>query len=148
LSVVLLLAGALTGCNGGSGDSGDGGPYDATALPGDSEPLICQQFTDAGLPCSPPSPVLCFAECEAGGCRCSETPEGPRWVCTTDLSCIPDCAPIDDGCSPVPTGDDGSGGDDGAAGDDGGGSDGSSDSGADAGAATDAGDAGGDSPSD
>jgi hypothetical protein len=134
-ALALAVAGA-PGCSGGSGSGGDGGPTDSTTTPVDGEPAICLAFTEAGAPCSPASPVRCFAECEAGGCYCSQTPAGSRWVCVTDLSCLPDCAPVDDGCSPVPTGDDGSGDDGG--GDDGGGNDGGGDA-SDAGAGGDAG---------
>jgi len=83
------------------GDDSPAGPDDA------AEPLICTQFTAAGSPCPTASPVLCFQECEAGGCTCRAMPGGPRWVCVTDLSCVPDCAPVDDGCSTAPSEDGG-----------------------------------------
>jgi hypothetical protein len=116
-SALLILAFALAGtslaptaCNGSSsadggeggdessGDDEDTGPLEA------SEPLICTEFTEAGAPCSLPSPVRCFPECETGGCSCTATAAGPRWRCQTDLSCMPDCAPVDDGCSPASPG--------------------------------------------
>lgn len=78
------------------------------------EPVICTEFTEAGAPCPAASPVRCFSECEAGGCYCREQAPGepPIWVCTVDTTCLPDCAPLDDGCSPVIfTGDDGPEGD-------------------------------------
>jgi len=143
LALTLALPGA---CNGNSGAGDDGGAADGTLEGGDdaSEPLICTEFTEAGAPCSTPSPVRCFAECEAGGCFCTATSAGPRWTCETDLSCLADCAPLDDGCA-TPIGDDG--GDDGtgddSAGDTGGG-DGAGDGGADGDAGPgDAGDASG-----
>src|SRR5271165_4381295 len=91
LALTLSLPGA---CNGSSASGGDGGA-DATTDSGDdaSEPLICTEFTEAGAPCSTPSPLRCFAECEAGGCSCTATPQGPRWTCQSDLSCLADCAP-------------------------------------------------------
>jgi len=69
--------------------------------------------------------------------------QGPRWTCESDLSCLADCAPLDDGCAP-PTGDDG--GDDGT-GDDSAGETGGGDGGGDTGPGdtgpSDAGDASG-----
>jgi hypothetical protein len=64
----------------------------------DGEPAICAAFTSADAPCPTPSPVRCFPMCDAGGCYCRPTPQGPRWTCTTDTTCLPDCAPINDGC--------------------------------------------------
>jgi len=115
-ALTLVLPGA---CNGNGNDSGDdGGELDSTVESGDdaAEPLICTEFTEAGAPCPTPSPVRCFPECEAGGCFCTATPQGPRWTCESDLSCLADCAPLDDGCgAPISDND--------AASDDGGGDD-------------------------
>jgi hypothetical protein len=133
VSLLSAVAIGAAGCNGG-GSGGDGGPGDATTPPEDG-PAICNEFTDAGLPCPQASPVLCFQQCTTGGCSCSETPAGRVWVCHTDTSCLPDCAPIDDGCTQLPTGD-------ALTPDDGSEPDGSADAGADAGAA-----AGTDAPS-
>jgi hypothetical protein len=139
----VALTGGAPACSSGSA-AGDAGPSDATTAPSDGEPVICTQFTSAGDPCPTPSPVRCFPECEAGGCYCTQTSSGARWVCQTDLSCMPDCAPVDDGCSPVPTGgDDGGGGSDDDAAD--AGADGDA---ADAAGAADAGDAASDAASD
>jgi hypothetical protein len=108
----LALVQTVAGC-GGDSNAADGGSTDATMFPPDGEPEICLEFTKAGAPCSHASPVRCFAECDAGGCYCSQSPGGARWTCITDLACVPDCGPLDDGCSPMPLGDDGSTGDDG-----------------------------------
>jgi hypothetical protein len=149
LALILGLPGACSDSNGAAGDGG----ADVTAADGDdaAEPAICLEFTEAGAPCSTASPVRCFAECEAGGCSCMATSQGPRWACQSDLSCMPDCGPLDDGCSPPGddsgddvTGDDAGdeGGGDSAVNDgggDGAGSDGAGEGGADAGP----GDAGG-----
>lgn len=126
------------------------GPSDAATLDEQdageeeaSEPIICTEFTEAGAPCPVASPVVCFQECEAGGCSCRERGPGqsPVWVCTVDTSCLPDCAPLDDGCSPVIySGDDGP--EDGSPSDDSPADAPVFDSG-DAGAATDAADASG-----
>lgn len=92
-------------CN-GNGGGGDGGPPEDGPSPViDGEPVLCTEFTEAGAPCPTASPVRCFPECEAGGCYCQETAHGRVWVCQTDLSCIPDCAPLDDGCATVPMND-------------------------------------------
>lgn len=116
-ALVLALPEACSS-NGGS-PADDGGATDGTLESGDdaAEPPICLEFTEAGAPCSAPSPVRCFAECEAGGCYCTATPEGPRWTCQADLSCVADCGPLEDGCGTTIFGDDSSGDD--AAGDDG-----------------------------
>jgi hypothetical protein len=139
-SFALAVALALPWACSGSGASGGDGGADATTEGGDdaAEPLICTEFTEAGAPCSTPSPVRCFAECEAGGCSCTATPQGPRWSCHSDQSCMADCAPLDDGCGP-PMGDDG--------GDEGIGDDGGGDAGGDA-AGEAAGDGAGDAPGD
>lgn len=144
LTLTLALPGACNSNNGASGD--DGGATDATTESGDdaSEPPICMEFTEPGSPCSAPSPVRCFPECEAGGCYCSATAQGPRWTCQSDLSCLADCAPLDDGCTP-PMGDDG--GDDGP-GDDSSGEAGSSDSGSGESSGGEGGDSGGDAGGD
>ncbi len=95
-------------CHGGSASPTDAGA-EAGDIGGDaSEPAICMQFSQVGDPCPGPSPVRCFPECDSGGCFCRSTAKGgpPVWVCQTDLSCIPDCGPLDDGCAPATTGDD------------------------------------------
>jgi hypothetical protein len=108
LGLTGILA-APTACS-SSNESDDGGD-DAQVIGDDSatgpndaaEPVICTEFTEPGSPCPTPSPVVCFPECEAGGCSCrSVAGQGPIWVCVTDLSCMPDCAPSDDACSPEP----------------------------------------------
>jgi hypothetical protein len=143
LALTLALPGACNSNNDAAGD--DGGATDGTLESGDdaAEPLICTEFTAPGSPCSTPSPVRCFPECEAGGCSCTATAQGPRWTCESDLSCLADCAPLDDGCA-SPTGDDG--GDDGT-GDDSAGETGGGDGGGDTGPGdtgpSDAGDASG-----
>jgi hypothetical protein len=94
-SAVLLLV--VAGCTGGSGagmeDGADGG-YRVVD--------ICDAFTGVDTACPVASPVRCFAYCEAGGCYCSVTPAGARWSCTVDMSCMPDCGPLDDGCGGGP----------------------------------------------
>jgi hypothetical protein len=89
-----LACSACTGDNGNASDAGGDATLEATD--------ICSQFTDetkAGDPCPQASPTRCFPECESGGCYCAVgMGGGPAWKCTTDLSCMPDCAPIDDAC--------------------------------------------------
>jgi hypothetical protein len=79
----------------------DGEPSDAGAT-GDASAegsTLCDEFTEAGAPCSVASSVACFPMCEAGGCFCTVKPGvGPRWVCVTDTTCLPDCAPLDESC--------------------------------------------------
>jgi hypothetical protein len=88
---LLLLLALGAGCTSG-GAAGDGGA-DAPAVID-----VCDAFTGVDTACPLASPVRCFALCEAGGCSCLATPHGPRWGCETDLSCVPDCGPLDDGC--------------------------------------------------
>jgi hypothetical protein len=67
---------------------------------GDAAPLdLCDAFTGVGTACPRAGPLVCFPMCEAGGCFCSETPDGPQWSCVTDRSCEQVCAPIDDACA-------------------------------------------------
>jgi hypothetical protein len=113
-AVPLLLAAPSCSSNGaGPSDAATGDEPDG--LGEDAEPILCTEFTEAGAPCPVPSPVRCFAECEAGGCYCREQGPGrpPVWECTVDLSCLPDCGPLDDGCSPVISFGDAGSGDDG-----------------------------------
>jgi len=91
-----------SGCS-SSSPPGDGGA-DATSPPGDSASgdatTICDEFTEAGALCPGASALRCFPICDAGGCFCRLTPGGgPRWVCVTDTTCLPDCAPVDPTCA-------------------------------------------------
>ena len=103
-SVLATLVGALAmvsaACGNGDHTAAEGG----TAADGDaaspaSDLCDLDAFTGSGMPCPIASPVVCFPECEAGGCSCTETASGPRWSCVTDLSCTAPCAPIDDACA-------------------------------------------------
>jgi hypothetical protein len=96
LSAALRLA--ALGCspsNASSDASEDAGAEDADG----GSYSICDAFTAVGHECPLASPFRCFPECEVGGCYCESTADGPRWGCVTDLSCIPDCAPIEENCS-------------------------------------------------
>jgi hypothetical protein len=90
--LALGLALASSACSHPSAVADAGEDSAATALD------LCDAFTESGAACLLASPVRCFPECESGGCFCRATPEGPRWACDTDLSCVPDCAPIDEEC--------------------------------------------------
>jgi len=92
-SIALSLESA--GCHGNESDGGEDVVAEDVIV---DVVTVCDDFTEAGAPCSMASPLVCFPMCEAGGCRCHATAAGPRWECTTDLSCLPDCAPIDDAC--------------------------------------------------
>jgi len=72
-----------------------------TAVPDASAPGVdlCDAFTGVDTACPIASPTRCFPDCDAGGCYCRATEAGPRWACVTDLSCMPSCAPIEDGCA-------------------------------------------------
>jgi hypothetical protein len=94
----LAASGALLACPGCGGDgtaSAEAGAIDAKA------PIdFCDAFTGVGTACPGASPLVCFPMCEAGGCFCRETPEGPRWGCVTDRSCEQACAPLEeDACA-------------------------------------------------
>ncbi len=94
-TLALAPATAAIGCGSGDAASAEAGPSDAQA------PLLdlCDAFTGVGTTCPVASPIVCFPMCEAGGCFCSETPDGARWSCVTDTSCEQVCAPIDDACA-------------------------------------------------
>ena len=94
LAVLAVCAGCSTTSS--SADGGEGG----SSADGSSELLdICDAFTSVGERCPLESPVRCFPECEAGGCYCNHGDGGAVWACVTDLSCVPDCGPLDDGCA-------------------------------------------------
>jgi hypothetical protein len=125
----LALAGAFaSGPACSSNDDADGGDsgLDGTYV---DAPTFCDFFTEAGAPCPAVSKTQCFAMCTTGGCYCSATSSGPRWVCTEDFSCVPEAGPLEDSGSA-------DAGEDGGSAIDGGGMDAS-----DAGSAVDASDA-------
>jgi hypothetical protein len=95
MGIVWTLALACAGCGGDHAASTEAGPADAQA------PIdICDAFTGVGTACPAASPRVCFPMCEAGGCFCSETADGPVWGCVTDRSCEQACAPLDeDACA-------------------------------------------------
>ena len=99
LAAVGALATMSASCGADDHATTDGGALEAAMQAPD--PCDLDAFTGAGMPCGTASPLVCFPECEAGGCSCVETTAGPRWSCVTDLSCLPACAPIDDGCTPA-----------------------------------------------
>jgi hypothetical protein len=94
--LTLAIASASLGCGGDHAEAAEAGPEDATAAVN-----VCDidAFTGVGTACPAPSALVCFPQCEAGGCSCQATPDGPRWACVTDRSCLPSCAPIDDACA-------------------------------------------------
>jgi hypothetical protein len=94
LAVLLSLE---AGCTGGGGGAADGGADVAYQVVD-----ICDAFTGVETACPMASPVRCFAYCEAGGCYCSAASDGAQWTCVTDISCMPDCGPLDDGCGRGP----------------------------------------------
>jgi hypothetical protein len=55
---------------------------------------LCDAFTGAGTTCATPGPFVCFPFCD-GGCTCAAMTGGARWTCVTDLSCVPQCAPLE-----------------------------------------------------
>ncbi len=85
-------------CDRAGSDSGEGGALDGGTDAGEAFDL-CDAFTTVGSACPTASPTRCFPMCDAGGCFCRATAGGPQWACTTDLSCLPPCAPIDDACA-------------------------------------------------
>jgi hypothetical protein len=113
-SAALAVAIGLTGAACSStqaADDGGGGDATADVFDNDGEPLICQQFSEAGATCATVSPVRCFACGDGGGgCYCQSTPQGPRWKCAIDPSCFP-CTLGDEDCAPNADDDGGEGGD-------------------------------------
>jgi hypothetical protein len=106
LGGALAVLGLLGACSNGTGSEAPeaGSPPDGALVPrdgGSAAPTPCDPdaFTGVGTACPVVSPVLCFPVCEAGGCLCEQTPDGPRWRCILDNSCLPACAPIDDACT-------------------------------------------------
>ena len=98
LAITAFCLGLSAGCSTSASnpDGGEGGSS------GDGAPAIldiCDAFTSVGDRCPLESPVRCFPECEAGGCYCARGDGGAVWACATDLSCVPDCGPLDDGCA-------------------------------------------------
>ena len=89
---LLVFALRTAGCHSQEAASDGGADEDVDC--GDEAPTICDDFTEAGEPCPAASALVCFPMCEAGGCYCRVVPgKGPRWVCVTDTTCLPDCAP-------------------------------------------------------
>ena len=94
-----LVLGASAACAGCAGCAGSGASPDGGADAPVSVIDVCDAFTGVDTACPLASPVRCFAACDSGGCSCRPTPAGARWACETDLSCVPDCGPLDDGCA-------------------------------------------------
>ncbi len=90
MAALLLIPGLGCASNSATADGG----ADASAVVVD----LCDAFTGVETACPFASPERCFPACEASGCYCRATAAGPRWDCVTDLSCVPDCAPLEDGC--------------------------------------------------
>ncbi len=95
LAATLWLVLAAMGCAGSDHGSPEGGGADAQSGALD----LCDAFTGVGTACPRAGPLVCFPMCEAGGCLCGDTPDGPQWSCVTDRSCEQVCAPIDDACA-------------------------------------------------
>ncbi len=92
-SAMLAVALAqLLGCS--SSDNAAPSTPDASTDP-DAPIDLCDTFTHSGDPCDHASANVCFPECATGGCWCVATAAGPRWKCTTDVSCLPDGSPVD-----------------------------------------------------
>ncbi|HEY2747857.1 MAG TPA: hypothetical protein VGL86_24715 [Polyangia bacterium] len=72
---VILIALALAGCGGGSGDggSGDGGPGDGGDRP-DLSMNMCPDTVDEGDPCPPVSCAVLGDHCGCGA--------GNKWTCS------------------------------------------------------------------
>src|SRR5438094_75204 len=89
LAALLATHIALYAC---SKDDGAAGDADAATEGGQADP--CSLYTDAGDRCPVVTPKACFPMCDNGGCFCKAGPDGPRWTCVIDTSCVPDGAPI------------------------------------------------------
>jgi hypothetical protein len=72
-------------------DGGGDGAYDAAV-----DLCDLDAYAGSGNPCPHASTRVCFAQCETGGCKCTQGATGPVWKCTTDLSCLPEGSPLDD----------------------------------------------------
>jgi hypothetical protein len=97
LLLLLLLRAAAAGCA-TSGDASDS-DADSDADASDMVVDVCDAFSGVGTACPLESPVRCFPACEASGCYCRGAGDGAVWMCDIDLSCVPDCGPLDDGCA-------------------------------------------------
>lgn len=82
VSVVLAIA-----CSSKSGsDAGADAQADATADLCDLDAF--KASGGDGHACPQVTSRVCFPICANGGCRCIATANGPRWKCTTDLTCL------------------------------------------------------------
>jgi hypothetical protein len=89
--IVVACPYAALGCgNQETRPSEAGAPADAETPVFD----LCDAFTGADTSCAVPGPLQCFPLCD-GGCYCSASAAGPRWICVTDLSCISTCTPLE-----------------------------------------------------
>ena len=80
---------------------------DASASTGSPDADVCgdPSLVQNGGPCYPVADIRCFPLCATGGCWCRKggtNPDAGIWQCQSDVSCLPDSAPIDelDGNSP------------------------------------------------
>lgn len=101
LSAFILVGGAFACSSGnGAGDGGTDGAVDGATGLCDLEAF--KASGGDGHACPRASVLVCFPLCSTGGCRCTSTSAGPRWKCTTDLSCQPDAAPVADSGADAP----------------------------------------------
>ncbi len=100
LTVATALTIALPGCSKATSTTDS---MDGSMEAKDPEPCDLNVFFDSGgngHACYPVSTMACFAQCTSGGCTCLRNPAGGDhglWKCVTDISCLPDSAPFDDG---------------------------------------------------
>ena len=99
-----MLLCALCACSSQkASDAGTDAAVDATAELCDLDAF--KASGGDGHVCPQVSSRLCFPVC-SGGCKCTSTSNGPRWKCTTDLSCFDggDDGAVDDSGSVSDTG--------------------------------------------
>ena len=102
VSVATALVIAAAGC---SKDASTTDAMDGSIEAKGPDPCDLNAFFDSGgngHACFPVSNMACFKECTTGGCTCVRNPAGGDhglWKCVTDVSCMPDSAPFDDGAT-------------------------------------------------
>ena len=85
---------------------------DASASTDSSDPNVCgdPSLVHNGGSCYPVANIRCFPLCATGGCWCrpgGSVPDAGVWQCQSDVSCLPDSAPIDELDSSLPPDDGG-----------------------------------------
>lgn len=89
--VTVGLGLGIAACSSGSSDDAANDTDSAAIDQNDVDADPCNTFTTVNKTCAIDPALVCFPQCDAGGCMCS----GGLWKCVTDTTCFGDGSPLD-----------------------------------------------------